>query len=137
MIGHIKIKLLSLQPTSNTDIKNKCIKNNLTNHKIFDSLSQIFQVLNATEENWIIGVKNLILEKQSSSSGVLNPTTWCFILIPWVNKPLHNEAKSPSRVHFWDLCNIYDFKPIFGVFHAWRPQNNTQSDVDHYLLSLP
>lgn len=50
---------------------------------------------------------------------------------------MHNEAKSPSRVHFWDLCNIYDFKPIFGVFHVWRPQNNTQSDVDHYLLSLP
>ena len=50
---------------------------------------------------------------------------------------MHNEAKSPSRVYFWDLCNIYDFKPILGVFHAWRPQNNTQSDVDHYLLSLP
>ena len=50
---------------------------------------------------------------------------------------LHNEAKSPSRVHFWDLCNIYDFKPIFGVFHAWRPQNNSQSYVNHYLLSLP
>ena len=32
---------------------------------------------------------------------------------------MHNEAKSPSRVHFWDLCNIYDFKPIFGVLHAW------------------
>ena len=53
------------------------------------------------------------------------------------NTTMHNEAKSPSRVHFWDLCNIYDFKPIFVVFYAWRPQNNTQSDVDHYLLSFP
>ena len=61
-----------------------------------------------------------------------------FVLGQYINfNALHNEAKSPSRVHFWDLCNIYDFKPIFGVFHAWRPQNNTQSDVDHYLLSLP
>ena len=34
---------------------------------------------------------------------------------------LHNEAKSPSRVHFLDLCNIFKFKPIYGVLHAWRP----------------
>ena len=57
--------------------------------------------------------------------------------LPTLIITLHNEAKSPGRVHFWDLCNIYDFKPIFGVFHAWRPQNKTQSDVDLYLLSLP
>ena len=35
------------------------------------------------------------------------------------NTTMHNEAKSPSRVHFWNLCIFYDFKPIFWLFYAW------------------
>ena len=42
------------------------------------------------------------------------------------NTALHNDAKSPSRVHFWDLCNIYDFNPFLGFFMLGDTKTTTK-----------
>ena len=42
------------------------------------------------------------------------------------NATMHNEAKSPGRVHFLDFIIFLILNPFFELFYAWRPYKNTQ-----------
>ena len=46
------------------------------------------------------------------------------------NAAMHNEAKSPSRVHFWICVLFMILYPFFGYFMLGDPIKTPKSDVD-------